>query len=65
MIENTIKCYCGREVVCDRFTNPCDCGRDYNFNGDLLAPREVWGEETGESVYDILMADVDPFGEDW
>jgi len=49
-------CYCGAEVVLDSgFTNTCvECERDYNWNGSLLAPREQWGEETGESVSDIL-----------
>jgi len=48
------KCDCGREVVLDSFTCPCDCGRDYNSAGQLLAPRDQWGEETGESLSDIL-----------
>lgn len=43
-----VECECGEEVECHSFTNTCDCGRDYNFNGDLLAPRKFWGEETGE-----------------
>lgn len=44
-----IKCHCGEDVVCSNFTNTCDnCESDYNFAGDLLAPREQWGEETGE-----------------
>lgn len=30
------------------------CGRDYNWNGTLLAPRGQWGEETGECLSDIL-----------
>jgi hypothetical protein len=55
-------CACGAHVELDRFTNTCECGRDYNSSGQLLAPREFWGEETGESVSDILMADVDAFG---
>lgn len=42
------RCECGREVWLDGFTCPCDCGRDYNSAGQLLAPREQWGEETGE-----------------
>jgi hypothetical protein len=29
------------------------------MSGHLLAPREQWGEETGESVADILAADSD------
>lgn len=48
------RCTCGREVVLDRFTCSCDCGLDYNQSGQLLAPRSQWGEETGESLGDIL-----------
>jgi hypothetical protein len=47
------RCQCGRKVVLANFTNPCDCGRDYNWNGSLLAPRHHWGEETGEHWADI------------
>jgi hypothetical protein len=43
-----VKCGCGRKVECHDFTNTCDCGADYNFGGQRLAPREQWGEETGE-----------------
>jgi hypothetical protein len=46
-------CGCGRQVTLDGFTNACDCGRDYNMNGQLLAPRDQWGEETGEHPADI------------
>jgi hypothetical protein len=42
------RCECGSVVYLERFTNPCECGRDYNSSGQLLAPREQWGEETGE-----------------
>lgn len=48
------RCYCGAEVALDGFTNTCDCGRDYNWAGQELAPRSQWGEETGESLADIL-----------
>lgn len=48
------RCSCGEEVTLDHFTNTCDCGRDYNSSGQLLAPRSQWGEETGESLGDIL-----------
>lgn len=49
-----VKC-CGQWLMCDRFTNTCDCcGKDYNGNGTRLAPREQWGEETGETASDIL-----------
>lgn len=48
------ECECGEVVVLDGFTNTCQCERDYNMSGQLLAPRECWGEETGESLSDIL-----------
>lgn len=63
--RSVIACSCGQEVLCMNFTNTCDCGADYNMSGQQLAPREQWGEETGESVGDILQADCgDPF-EGW
>ncbi len=46
--ERIGKCECGEEVYLDRFTNTCDCGADYDSNGNQLAPRSQWGEETGE-----------------
>jgi len=59
-VERTeLDCPCGRTVLCSGFTNPCECGRDYNMSGQELAPRSQWGEETGESVSDILQADSD------
>lgn len=49
------KCACGTLVQLDGFTNTCPkCERDYNSCGQLLAPREQWGEETGETANDIL-----------
>ncbi len=40
---------CKEALLCDSFTNTCpECGADYNFNGDMLASRSQWGEETGE-----------------
>lgn len=43
------RCSCGKGVILDSFTNTCDgCGADYNSAGQRLAPREQWGEETGE-----------------
>ena len=54
-----IKC-CGQWLLCAGFTNTCgECYTDYNMSGQVLAPREQWGEETGESVSDILAADYD------
>lgn len=51
-----VKCDCGREVECSGFTSTCDCGLDYNGSGQQLAPREQWGEETGEHWTDIINA---------
>lgn len=42
------QCVCGQEVALVDFTNTCICGRDYNTSGCILAPRDQWGEETGE-----------------
>jgi hypothetical protein len=48
-----VTCHCGEKVYCTAFTNTCDrCEADYNFNGELLADRSQWGEETGESWQD-------------
>lgn len=48
-------CDCGEEIEFSHFTNSCpNCGRDYNSSGHLLADRSQWGEETGESLSDIL-----------
>ena len=44
-----LECDCGAHVELAMFTNTCsNCGTDYNFEGRRLAPREQWGEETGE-----------------
>jgi hypothetical protein len=48
------ECACGEEVSLSGFTNTCECGRDYNMSGQLLADRSQWGEETFESLSDIL-----------
>jgi len=42
----------GRER--QRSVGLCECGRDYNMSGQLLAPRAQWGEDTGESPSEIL-----------
>lgn len=62
-MSKTITC-CGMDLVCSRFTNTCGgCGRDYNFAGQLLAPRSQWGEETGETAADILNHEAAGFPE--
>lgn len=45
-----IECVCGSEVELNSsWANSCEkCNREYNMGGQLLAPREQWGEETGE-----------------
>jgi hypothetical protein len=53
--EVDVRCDCGALVTCSGFTTTCDqCGVDYNWNGDRLASRSQWGEETGESYDDIV-----------
>ena len=47
------KCRCGEEVYLMNFTNTCECGIDYNMNGDQLVDRRYWGEETGECAADL------------
>jgi hypothetical protein len=56
--EKIGKCPCGQKVYLSGFTNTCGCGRDYNMSGQELASRSQWGEETGESVQDILNIDA-------
>lgn len=56
--ETQVKC-CGEWLSCYGFTNTCGhCRADYNMSGQQLAPRAQWGEETGESVADILAVDL-------
>jgi hypothetical protein len=47
------RCYCGRSINLDGFTNTCACGREFNWAGQELAPRRCWGEETGEHPADL------------
>lgn len=53
---SVLRCDCGAELVLyDPFLETCEkCGADYNGCGQRLAPRSQWGEETGESLSDIL-----------
>ena len=49
------RCLCGLPIDLEYFTNTCEgCGRDYNSSGQLLAPREQWGCETGEDPCDCI-----------
>ena len=54
-----IRCDCGESLLCTGFTNTCECGLDYDMDGNKLADRSQWGEETGESINDILRIDAD------
>jgi hypothetical protein len=46
---------CKHVMQLKSFTNTCEqCGTDYNSSGQRLAPRSQWGEDTGESLGDIL-----------
>lgn len=53
-IPALLHCDCGWNVTLEFFTNSCQCGRDYDRSGSILAPRSQWGEETGESMFEIL-----------
>jgi len=47
---------CHHEVTLDdAWLSSCHhCGADYNGSGQLLAPRHLWGEETGEHPADLV-----------
>jgi len=46
---------CGQRVyLTSGWLNTCECGRDFNGSGQLLAAREHWGEETGERWQDLV-----------
>lgn len=50
-----MRCDCGATLHFDRPGADVDChrcGREYNSAGQELAPREQWGEETGETAAD-------------
>ena len=50
---------CGKDVVLDHtMTNTCECGAEYNLCGQRLAPREQWGEETGETESEIMRGNL-------
>lgn len=62
---STVKCSCGETVYLDGDTCCDRCGRLYNGWGQRLCDPRYWGEETGETLADILgpshdAADLDP-----
>lgn len=58
-----VECPCCGERV-DLYSNEeqCKCGAIFNGFGQLLAPRSQWGEETGESLFEIYNGEA---GEDY
>lgn len=42
------ECHCGEQIELEGDTVCHKCGREYNSAGQELAPRHMWGEETGE-----------------
>lgn len=54
------KCHCGRRVDLGGFTNTCDCGREYNWAGQELAPRDQWDPEDRYAVEGPQNWDPDP-----
>lgn len=65
MDARIIRCDCGGTLDLEGFTNTCPkCSADYNWNGQRLAPRSQWGEETGESLADIMGGRRPSLGDD-
>jgi hypothetical protein len=60
-VPGAIRCGCGAvlEIWRPGGDVSCDCGREFNSSGQLLAPREQWGEETGEHPADCGFAGGD------
>lgn len=60
------ECECGGRVYLQMsLTNTCDgCGREYNSSGQLLAPRNQWGWDTGESEAEIMQGNCRMGGDD-
>lgn len=56
-----LQCDCGATVLLQPqggidLGSDCErCGRIYNLSGQLLRPREEWGEDTGETWSDIAI----------
>ena len=59
------QCTCGATVYLSlSLVNSCDkCKQEYNASGQLLAPRSQWGEDTGESISEIMQGNL-PMGGD-
>ena len=53
-----LTCDCGTKfIIWDWFEEQCpNCRQLYNGAGQKLAPKQCWGEETGETLADIYAA---------
>lgn len=59
-----VTCDCGEVFTIYSDPEACPrCGADYNLTGQRLAPRSQWGEETGETLADILGPEPVEFSE--
>jgi len=54
-----LHCSCGQDVALYGSTNTCRCGADYNWAGQRLVSRSLWGEETGEHWTETMMPPED------
>lgn len=59
-----VECLCGKPLeLHDASENDCkECRAICNGFGQFLAPRSQWGEETGESLFEIYNGEA---GEDF
>ena len=56
--------HCQKEVYLSMsLVNPCECGRNYNASGQLLRHESQWGEDTGESISEIMQGNLPMHGE--
>lgn len=63
-MNKTIQCVdCKEKVFISKaFVSTCGyCGTDYNAVGQKLAPRDQWGEETGENLFDMMNGSDDDY----
>lgn len=57
-IVTVVRC-CNSDIQCHGDVACPRCGTEYNSAGQELADRRYWGEETGESLAEILTAKLD------
>ena len=59
-----LKCSCGCVVYLTMsLVNDCECGAQYNSSGQRLAPQSQWGDDTGESISEIMQGNLRMDGE--